>query len=135
MTYVARSASVLIGYCRCGRCPGPSIHSGGEWTRPQSCWLMAQISGTNWQTVPKAPSPVQSREVPVERIHHRSQFARQVNAQDYPFRVRANPEVDGEENVADVQEGGLATAGHNRSSPHPRDGNGVMGGREVEVGE
>ncbi|GCC44423.1 hypothetical protein chiPu_0028366 [Chiloscyllium punctatum] len=39
---------------------GPSIRSGGERTRPQSCLLVAQTSGTNWQTVPKAPSPVQS---------------------------------------------------------------------------
>ncbi|GCC44332.1 hypothetical protein chiPu_0028534, partial [Chiloscyllium punctatum] len=35
-------------------------------------------------------------EAPVERVHHRSQFVQQVNAQDRPFRVRANPEVDGE---------------------------------------
>ncbi|GCC42298.1 hypothetical protein chiPu_0026013 [Chiloscyllium punctatum] len=95
MISVARSASGLIGYCRCGGCTSPSICSGGERTRPQSCLLMAQTSGTNWQTVPKAPSPIQSREAPVERVHHCSQFAQQVNAQDRPFRVRANPEVDG----------------------------------------
>ncbi|GCC39016.1 hypothetical protein chiPu_0023103 [Chiloscyllium punctatum] len=61
MVSMARSASGLIGYCQCRGCTGPSIRSGGERTRPQSCLLVAQTSGTNWQTVPKAPSPVQSR--------------------------------------------------------------------------
>ncbi|GCC40843.1 hypothetical protein chiPu_0024763, partial [Chiloscyllium punctatum] len=61
MISTVRSASGLIGYCRCGGCTGPSIRSGGERTRPQSCLLVAQTSGTNWQTVPKAPSLVQSR--------------------------------------------------------------------------
>ncbi|GCC18853.1 hypothetical protein chiPu_0020909 [Chiloscyllium punctatum] len=61
MISVARSTSGLIGYCRCGGCTGPTIRSGGERTRPQCCLLVAQTSGTNWQTVPKALSPVQSR--------------------------------------------------------------------------
>ncbi|GCC40280.1 hypothetical protein chiPu_0024442 [Chiloscyllium punctatum] len=61
MVSVARSTSGLIGYCRCGGCTGPSIRSGGERTRPQSCLFVAQTSGTTGQTVPKAPSLVQSR--------------------------------------------------------------------------
>ncbi|GCC46174.1 hypothetical protein chiPu_0029964, partial [Chiloscyllium punctatum] len=49
-------------------CTGPSICSGGERTRPQSCLLVAQTSGTNWQTVPKAPSPVQSRVIGTQSV-------------------------------------------------------------------
>ncbi|GCC42031.1 hypothetical protein chiPu_0026163 [Chiloscyllium punctatum] len=68
MITTARSTSGLIGYCQCGGCTGPCIRSGGKRTRPQSCLLVAQTSGTNWQTVAKAPSLVQSRVIGTQGV-------------------------------------------------------------------
>ncbi|GCC38805.1 hypothetical protein chiPu_0022969 [Chiloscyllium punctatum] len=162
MTYVARSTSGLIVYCRCGGCTGPSIRLGGEWTRRQSCLLMAQTSGNNWQTVPKAPSPGQSRVIGTQGASAATDLVgTHLPSRALLWDLREVPRgaCGTHPPPLPVHQAGqcpglsLPCSGKPRSgrgggchrfpgyggpqpiNPHPRDGNGVMGGREVEVGE